>query len=113
MERGTITRNYTEKDWAVHLADKIKNNKTWQAESEKWLSTLDIKDTEGTAISWWKDAHDLVCTVVMPNGLQKLKDAPNLYPGYYREVIDVLELQVAKGGRTLATWLDAIALSVD
>ena len=101
------------KDWAMYLANRTNNDPEWQSASKQWLSTLDIKDPKGTAISWWKEAHHLVCTAVMPDGLKKLQEAHNLYPDYYNDNINLLEVQIAKGGRRLAAWLDAIALHVE
>ncbi|USW58932.1 Putative S1/P1 nuclease, phospholipase C/P1 nuclease domain superfamily [Septoria linicola] len=73
-----------------------------------WISGLNVKDAKGTALKWATDANTFVCSKVMPKGAATLETG-NLYPTYYNNVIDTIELQVAKAGYRLAKWLDAIA----
>lgn len=95
------------KNWADNLTAEI-NNGIYKNATSSWVADLDINDAKGSAMSWARDANKLVCSVVMPDGVEPLQDG-DLYPDYYNGAIDTIELQIAKGGYRLAAWLDAIA----
>ncbi|KAG9241820.1 hypothetical protein BJ878DRAFT_427279, partial [Calycina marina] len=54
-----------------------------------------------TATKWATDANALVCTVVMPDGVDALQTS-DLYPTYYNSVVPTVDMQIAKGGYRLA-----------
>lgn len=95
------------KAWATTLTTAI-NSGTYKSLAASWIDGDDIDDVITSATTWAADANAYVCTVVMPDGAAALSDADDLYPTYYDSVIPTIELQLAKGGYRLASWLNAI-----
>lgn len=94
--------------WANDLISEIDNG-DYESQKASWISGLNVNDAKGTALKWATDANTFVCSKVMPNGASTLENSSDLYPTYYNNVIDTIQLQVAKAGYRLAKWLDAIA----
>lgn len=92
--------------WAANLTKEIKTG-IFADQKSSWAAGLDVKDPITTSMKWATDANAFVCSVVMPNGVDILKDG-DLFPEYYDSAMETVEMQIAKGGYRLAKWLDAI-----
>ncbi|KAK5167534.1 uncharacterized protein LTR77_007233 [Saxophila tyrrhenica] len=93
--------------WAANLTNSIRNG-SFAAQSKSWLKGLDIEDPKASAMVWARDGNSYVCSTVLPDGTDPL-EGEDLYPEYYEGAVDVVKLQIAKGGVRLAAWLDALA----
>ncbi|KAF2719891.1 nuclease s1 [Polychaeton citri CBS 116435] len=93
--------------WASDIVTDINSGK-YSSEAASWVQGDEISDAIGSATRWASDANAYVCSTVVPNGWDSLSSG-DLYPDYYKSSIDVIELQIAKGGYRLAGWLDQLA----
>lgn len=93
--------------WAANLSAEIRSG-SFASASASWLKGLDIEDAKGSAMVWAQDGNSYVCSVVVPDGVDAVRNE-ELYPKYYDSAIDTVEMQIAKGGYRLAAWLDALA----
>ncbi|GAB7360100.1 hypothetical protein MBLNU230_g7864t1 [Neophaeotheca triangularis] len=93
--------------WGDELTVEIQRG-CYRSEKKGWLCELDVEDATATATAWADDANDLVCSAVLPEGVEAV-EGDELSGAYYEGVVDVVELQIAKAGYRLAAWLDAIA----
>ncbi|KAG9239912.1 putative nuclease PA3 [Calycina marina] len=95
--------------WANTLIADIDTG-IYQSLAASWISGDSITSSANiitTATKWATDANALVCTVVMPDGVEALQTG-DLYPTYYNSVVPTVEMQIAKGGYRLANWLNMI-----
>lgn len=60
-------------------------------------------------MGWAAEANLLVCTKVIPMGVEGLKAMGDLSGAYYEANVPVVEMQIARAGVRLARWLDLIA----
>ncbi|KAG6014947.1 hypothetical protein E4U43_005982 [Claviceps pusilla] len=93
--------------WARQLAGEIEHGK-FAAQREVWLKDLDFEDAIETAMAWSREANAFVCTHVLPEGATAIEDQ-ELGGDYFKKAGPVIELQVARAGVRMATWLDKIA----
>jgi hypothetical protein len=94
--------------WAANLTAELSKGGQFEKAKKSWIRGLDVNDPKNTALGWARDANSYVCSAVIPNGVDGV-EGDELYPDYYDQTVDVVELQIAKGGYRLAKWLDAIA----
>lgn len=94
------------REWATSLTADIVSGKYANA-SKSWLEGIDIKDAVGSAMIWATDANSYVCSTVVPEGAEAVRDQ-ELDGAYYDEAISVVQMQIAKAGLRLAAWLDLI-----
>lgn len=95
------------KAWADDITHEIDNG-IYSSLRACWLSVVAIEDAENSAIKMARDTNRLMCEVVLPDGAEAL-EGQELFPEYYEKAIDTVELQVAKAGYRLASWLNAVA----
>ncbi|KAH6665837.1 nuclease S1 [Plectosphaerella plurivora] len=95
------------KRWADELAHEIREGKFAEARDE-WLKSLDFDDVEGTGLQWAREGNAYVCSHVFPEG-PKAIEGQELGGEYFLNAAPVIELQVARAGYRMATWLDLIA----
>ncbi|KAI8966087.1 S1/P1 nuclease [Daldinia sp. FL1419] len=93
--------------WAANLTHQIKSGKYEEA-SKLWNDGISLDDPIQTAMSWAKESNAFVCSHVLPEGPEAIV-GQELAGDYYEKAAPVIELQVAKAGYRLATWLDLIA----
>lgn len=95
--------------WAKTLIEAIDSvDGIYHLLSAGWIEGDDILKAKDTALRWSREANALVCTVVMPNGPEVLKDG-DLYPVYFDSAKDTVSLQIARAGYRLANWLNMLA----
>lgn len=93
--------------WASDLVKEIDAG-TYKAQSKAWLQGIDLSNPIETAMIWARDGNSFVCSVVLPNG-QDSYNKMELYPAYYESAVTTVQMQIAKAGYRLASWLDLIA----
>lgn len=93
--------------WAQNLSAEIDSG-VYKKQANSWLDGIKLDDPIDTAMLWATDANAYVCSTVLPNG-QSAVETGDLDGDYYKSAIPVVELQIAKAGYRLATWLDLIA----
>ncbi|KAK4168685.1 putative nuclease S1 precursor [Cladorrhinum sp. PSN259] len=94
------------KQWADELTNEIKAGK-FSAGKADWLKNTNISDPISTALAWAVEGNALVCTTVLPEGAEAIRDQ-ELGSDYYEKAAPVVETQIAKAGYRLAAWLDLI-----
>ena len=92
--------------WAANLTSEIKRG-VYKKESKTWTKGLKAKKPIDSAMLWANDANAFVCTTVIPNGADAVRNQ-ELSGAYYDTAIPVVTKQTAKAGFRLAAWLDAI-----
>lgn len=102
---GNFTLANAEK-WAANLTSEIKRG-VYKKESKTWTKGLEAKKPIDSAMVWATDANAFVCTTVIPNGPDAVRNQ-ELSGAYYDAAIPVVTKQIAKAGFRLAAWLDAI-----
>ncbi|KAI9816344.1 MAG: hypothetical protein M1832_005101 [Thelocarpon impressellum] len=95
------------KTWADSLTTSIKSG-ALSSQAPGWLSGLDLAEPAETALAWSAEANALVCTAVLPDGVDAVTSV-DLDGAYYDKTASVVEMQVAKAGYRLAAWLNLIA----
>jgi hypothetical protein len=83
------------KSWSKNLTADIKTGK-YKSEAGSWLNGTTISDASSTGMIWARDANAYVCSAVMPSGVSAVQNV-DLGGAYYNSVINVVELQIAKG----------------
>ncbi|RFU29485.1 hypothetical protein B7463_g6852, partial [Scytalidium lignicola] len=96
--------------WAANLTKEIKTG-TYKSQAASWLDGINLEDPVATALTWAEEANAYVCTTVMPDGETSI-EGQELSGSYYESCIPVIELQIARAGYRLASWLALIAVSV-
>jgi hypothetical protein len=81
--------------WASNLTSNI-NNGAYTALASGWLDNIDFNDPVSTTMVWATDSNAFVCSVVMPGGVDSVRNK-DLESSYYDGVVDTIELQIAKG----------------
>ena len=92
--------------WAANLTNEIKRG-TYKKESKTWSKGLKAKKPVDSAMVWASDANSFVCSTVVPNGPDAVRNQ-EISGSYYESAIPVVQKQIAKAGFRLAAWLDAI-----
>ncbi|KAF2474153.1 uncharacterized protein BDR25DRAFT_332322 [Lindgomyces ingoldianus] len=95
------------KNWATNLTAEIKSG-SYASQAAGWLSGINGADAKASSMVWAKDANAYVCSTVLPNGAEAVRNQA-LDGAYYDKAIPVIELQIAKAGYRLAAWLNLIA----
>ncbi|KAI1436397.1 putative nuclease S1 precursor [Xylaria sp. CBS 124048] len=93
--------------WATYLTDEIKAGKFLTAH-ESWIHGLRIDDPIATSMTWANESNSYVCSHVLPEGPKAIV-GQELSGDYFANAAPVIELQVARAGYRLATWLDLIS----
>jgi hypothetical protein len=91
---GGSTETFAE-SWAANLTTAIKTG-TYSGEAASWLSGTTLANATSTSMIWARDSNAYICSTVMPNGVTVLEKG-DLSGAYYASVVDVVELQIAKG----------------
>ncbi len=99
---GSSASAYTK--WADTLTTRIDNG-TYADEKSDWIKCSDISTASTCALAWATDSNSLNCVYV----LKVNETGKELSGSYYTNAVPYIELQIAKGGYRLATWLNAIA----
>jgi len=81
--------------WASNLISNI-NNGDYTALASGWLNNIDYNDPVSTTMAWATDSNAFVCSVVMPGGVDSVRNK-QLDSSYYDGVVGTIELQIAKG----------------
>ncbi|KAL1649393.1 hypothetical protein SLS61_006501 [Didymella pomorum] len=92
--------------WAANLTSEIKRG-VYKKESKTWTKGLKAKNPVDTAMLWANDANAFVCSTVIPNGADAVRNQ-EISGAYYETAIPVVTKQIAKAGFRLAAWLDAV-----
>jgi hypothetical protein len=83
------------KSWSTNLTTAIKTGK-YSSQKAAWLSGANITDPTSTSMIWARDSNAFVCSAVLPGGVASVESG-DLGGVYYDGVVDVVELQIAKG----------------
>ncbi|KAK4216610.1 S1/P1 nuclease [Rhypophila decipiens] len=98
---------------AKHLADQLSGQIVggkFNESSRSWLEGMTLADPVATALQWAVEGNAHVCTTVMPQGPEAIRDQElGSDTVYLKNALPVIELQLAKAGYRLAAWLDMIA----
>ena len=81
--------------WSKNLTEGI-NSGIYSDQKADWLSGTTLNDSVSTAMIWARDSNAYICSTVMPNGVAAVQGV-DLGSAYYSSVIDIVELQIAKG----------------
>ncbi|KAK6344404.1 hypothetical protein TWF696_008040 [Orbilia brochopaga] len=73
-----------------------------------WTSCGSIKRGTGCPKAWAQDSNKYVCSNVLPNGADVLRDQ-DVSGEYYTANAPIARQQLAKGGYRLGKWLNSIA----
>ncbi|RYP77855.1 hypothetical protein DL771_000952 [Monosporascus sp. 5C6A] len=92
--------------WAADLTDEIRSGK-YANSTEAWIDGVDLDDPIATSMKWANESNAFVCTNVLPEGPEAIV-GQELAGEYYEKAAPVIEVQVARAGYRLATWLDLI-----
>lgn len=58
---------------------------------------MDLNDPVSTTLAWATESNAIVCSTVMPNGIEGVENQ-DLSGDYYDAAVPVVEQQVARGG---------------
>ena len=72
----------------------------------EWTSCTDVATPEECALSWASDSNKWICEYV----LKEKVEGRELNGTYFDGARDIIEVQIAKGGVRLATWINGLAL---
>jgi len=81
--------------WSANLSAALKTGK-YNSQKASWLSGTDLADATSTSMVWARDTNAYVCSAVLPGGVNAVETG-DLGGAYYSGVVDVVELQIAKG----------------
>ncbi|KAF8499597.1 nuclease Le1 [Russula emetica] len=97
--------NGSSQTYAFELANRITSGE-YSSFSAGWVSDIDQAALNGTAVPlrWAQESDAYDCTVVF----NYTTDQDLCNSSYYADAIPVIDLQLAKQGLRLATWLNAI-----
>jgi hypothetical protein len=98
---GSSASVYTK--WANSLTTMIDNG-TYADDRDSWVKCSNVSTASTCALAWAKDSNSLNCQYV----LKVNETGKELSSAYYTNAIPYIELQIAKGGYRLATWLNAL-----
>lgn len=90
--------------FAGELITRIDNG-TYASEAASWVSCADITTASDCALEWAQDANALNCVYV----LKANETNQELDGTYYTGAQPYFELQIAKGGYRLGTWINNLA----
>jgi len=93
--------------WAATLTASIKAG-AYKAGAASWLIGIKLSDPVDSSLIWAKEANNLICSTVLSEGKEGVA-GKELSGAYYEAAVPVIELQIARAGYRLATWLDLIA----
>ena len=82
--------------WAANLTLAIKDG-AYSALKESWLEGMDLKDPVTSSLKWAEESNALICTTVLPEGVEGVK-GKELSGVYFETAVPVVQLQVAKAG---------------
>lgn len=78
---------------------------TYASQKASWISCTDIETASACALSWAQDANKINCAYVL-----KVDETNKELDGaYYTGAKPYIELQLAKAGYRLATWINNLA----
>ena len=89
--------------WAAELHRKDK-----QPEKSLKGECQDLDDAQSCGLLWAGDANKFVCEYVLKDDKEGV-EGKELSGEYYRGAVPVIDEMVAKGGRRLGAWLNALA----
>lgn len=94
--------------WANNLAADVNAGK-YKREVNDWIRYHDVTGDGAakSAAKWAQDSNKFVCSYVLGDGPAKI-NGTEIGGKYYEGSIDLVELQIAKGGIRLAAWLNMI-----
>jgi len=96
--------------WGKNLSAAIDSG-IYKSQAKTWITGIDVGDVVGSTTPWASEANAYVCSVVIPQGFDAVEGEDLGENGYYQKVLPTVDLQIARAGRRLAAWLDAIAQS--
>ncbi len=70
-----------------------------------WISCVDITTASDCAVTWAQDANAFNCQYVLKSD----ESGQELDGDYYTGAEPIIELQIAKGGYRLGSWLNKLA----
>jgi len=98
------------KRWAESLSTNITSG-AYKSKASGWLEGIELSDPVNSSLIWAQEANSYVCTTVLPDGVEGVQ-GKELNGTYFQKAVPVIELQIARAGYRLATWLDLIASNV-
>lgn len=108
---GVRGRPYDEaRRWADQLTKDIRVGK-FKTASHNWLVGVNLTDPKETTLGWAREGNAYVCSTVLPEGAAAIA-GQELGAEYYTKAAPVVEIQIARAGYRLATWLDLIATKI-
>lgn len=82
------------------------DNGAYASQKASWISCSDIKTASACALNWAQDANKINCVYVL-----KVNETNQELDGaYYTGAKTYIELQIAKGGYRLGTWINSLLL---
>lgn len=88
------------------LLERIKND-SFSIPREHWPGCgFEIEKGDLCAKAWAEDSHALVCNEVYSHSVSNSTDL--MKDGYAKEMVPVVELQLAKAAWRMAGWLNAL-----
>ena len=91
-------------DFAGKLITQIDSG-MYESEKADWISCTDITTASDCATEWAQDANAFNCQYVLKTD----ESGQELDGDYYTGAVPIFELQIAKGGYRLGTWLNNLA----
>ena len=77
----------------------------YASQKASWVSCSNIKTASACALSWAQDANKINCAYVLKDD----ETEKELSGAYYEGAKPYIELQLAKGGYRLGTWINKLA----
>lgn len=93
--------------WADALAGRIKAGELLSEPTARAECT-DLANPNECGIEWATETNGYVCKYVLAPGLEWVKEN-DLGGEYYEGAVSVVELQIARAGKRLAAWINAVA----
>lgn len=83
-------------EWAKTLTAAIKTG-IYKDQAAAWLEGIDLSDPVPTSLLWATESNALVCSAVLPDGVEAVEDQ-ELDGDYYESNVPVIQFQIAKAG---------------
>lgn len=107
--RNTTSPGFVEAlGWANNLAANINAGK-FKREVNDWIRYHDVKGDgpAKSATKWAQESNKLVCSYVLEDGPERV-NGTEIGGKYYEGSVDIVSMQITKGGIRLAAWLNMI-----
>ncbi|KAF4635480.1 hypothetical protein G7Y89_g2621 [Cudoniella acicularis] len=97
-----------EKDAAAKWASQLYSGNQEKGVTSTAEECDNIQDPESCSVQWATETNAYVCSYVLANGIDWLKNN-DLGGDYYDGAVPIVESQISKAGLRLAAWVNALA----